>query len=201
MTGLKVSEDMSYTENNITIDGVGFTGYVRGANNPSDNGEAGAAMQYTPHKDGTLKVYYNIGKDKSFYINDSNGNVVYKYDNTSADSKLVSSSAFLNAGQTYYFYVSNSKAEFYGLTFTPEPVSDPEPDTYISLSADGSKYIVKSAVDAIFYIAEYGGDGRLLGLTQHEIEGGAASAEFARPDGDARAFLWDVNNAPLCESI
>ena len=207
MMGLKVSENMSYTENNITIDGINFTGNVRGVNNPSNNGKAGAAMQYTPLKDGTLKVYYNVGGNKTFYINDSSGNVVYKYDNASSDSKLVSSSAFLNAGQTYYFYVFNSKAQFYGVTFTPEPdpipapEPEPEPETYISLSADGSKYVVESAVDAIFYIAEYGGDGRLLSLTQHEIKGGAERAEFAKPDGDARAFLWNLNNAPLCESI
>ena len=201
MMGLKVSEDMSYTQNNIAIDGVDFTGSVRGVNNPSDNGKAGAAMQYTPLKDGTLSVYLNVGGGKTFRINDSDGNAIYEYANSSSDAKRLSASAFLNAGQTYYFYVSNSKAEFYGLTFTPEPVSDPEPDTYISLSADGSKYIVKSAVDAIFYIAEYGGDGRLLSLTHHEIEGGAGSREFSKPSGDAKAFLWDLNNAPLCKSI
>lgn len=201
MMGLKVSEDMSYTENNISIDGVGFTGSVRGVNNPSDNGRSGAAMQYTPLKDGTLSVYLNVGEGKTFRINDSAGNAIYEYANSSSDAKLVSSSAFLNAGQTYYFYVSNSKAKFYGLTFTPEPVSDPEPDTYISLSADGSKYIVESEKDATFYIAEYGDDGRLLSLTQHEIEGGSGSREFSKPSGDAKAFLWDVNNAPLCESI
>ena len=135
MTGLIANDDMTFTAGNRTIDSVAFTGKLTCANTPADGGASGMALTYTPETKGVITVYYKLNSGKTFVIHEPGKTAdeelaMYKTNNDSANI-YTSTSANLEAGKTYYIYVENSKAEFYGISFEStegEPDPDIKPD-------------------------------------------------------------------------
>lgn len=138
MKNLTPAEDMKYTDySSVTIDGEEFTGAISGTTNPTNNGEGGSALHYTAPGDGYLTVFYKLNSNKTYTVNDKQGNVVGSYKNEDESSEYISTTYLLSGGTTYYIYVAGSKAAFYGAAFTqtgndaagttPEPSQTAEP--------------------------------------------------------------------------
>ena len=135
MTGLTANDSMTFEATNRTIDSVSFTGRLTCANTPADGGASGMALTYTPETKGVITVYYKLNSGKRFVIHEPGKTAneelaMYKTNNDSVNI-YTSTSANLEAGKTYYIYVENSKAEFYGVSFKStegEPDPDIKPD-------------------------------------------------------------------------
>ena len=135
MTGLTANDSMTFETTNRTIDSVSFTGRLTCANTPADGGASGMALTYTPETKGVITVYYKLNSGKKFVIHEPGKTAneelaMYKTNNDSVNI-YTSTSANLEAGKTYYIYVENSKAEFYGVSFKStegEPDPDIKPD-------------------------------------------------------------------------
>ncbi len=108
---------MTYTEQAKTIDGVDFTGYVSGTTNPtvSDGVLSGAGLIFTAPSYGELTVYMEVGAGKTLKICDSDNNTIKEL--KSEEKVQTSLTAEVEAGKTYYAYVSGSKARMYGAVF------------------------------------------------------------------------------------
>ncbi len=131
MSGLTANDDMTYAAGPRTIDSVSFDGRLTCANNPSGDKSSGAVLTYTPKTKGVITVYYKLNSTKTFKIHEPGKTadedlVMFKTNNDAASVYTVTS-ANLEAGKTYYIYVDNSKAEFFGVAFrSTEGEPDPE---------------------------------------------------------------------------
>jgi hypothetical protein len=162
MKNLTPSEELTYKESVKDIDGEAFGGAVSGSTNPSDNGAKGAALKYTPDKNGIFTVYCKVGIGKTAKINDADGNVVCAYTNESEESEFASLSGEVKAGTVYYAYVVSSKADFYGASFTEvygmeeattaEPTNEPQTPTIEPTSEPQSTSLPDWSINEIINI-------------------------------------------------
>ncbi len=94
----------------FTIDGVSYTNYVQGENNPDPkNGKVpttGAAIKYTAVTDCEVTLSLFGNSKKTYYYVDSDENVI----KTGEHEVPTSYALAMSAGKTYYFYLNGSKA-------------------------------------------------------------------------------------------
>lgn len=216
MKGLSPAEAMTYKESSKKIDVESFTGCIAGSNNPSNNGETGAALHFTAENPGTLTVYYKIGNNKTFKINDSEGNIAAEYSNNSGASEYVMTTADIKENTEYRIYVDSSKAEFYGVhyvqtseaaTATDKPSATEQPgDEVITFNImSGTTELTKLETGTVtvavsmenpqgrtVYAAQYGADGRLLSVKAETAkESFDMTVEIAGEAQNLRMMLWN----------
>ncbi len=208
MKGLSAMEDLKYTEKTKEFEGETFTANAAGSTNPSNNGASGASLQYIPSVNGTLTVYCKVGSDKTFIINDADGNIVSQWKNEDEASDYVSLSGEVKAGTTYYTYIAGSKAEFYGVCFTesaesetpvttPSPTNPPSDEIKIDKvikSGDTISYTVENGdgIELDTYIASYDGDTlKAVRKSTNTVSNGQVSFSCEGFDTtNAKIFVW-----------
>lgn len=221
MKGLTTSEGMTYTaKNNMSIDGVDFSGCIAGVSNPSGTpkGSEGAALKYTASENQNITVYYKVGSGKVFKITDDKGNIVAQYENEKildenneniGQSEYTSTTAAVRAGSTYYIYIDGSKAEFYGIstqmTASAPPMPSQKPDDNTGVRYTREPAVSGKAVTAgiqnnsgrviLFVAAAYDGDLLVDVITESVPSGDEKniSGEFKNEylSENVKYFIWD----------
>lgn len=206
-----VGAELAYKSTNKTIGGVALTGRMAGlSENPKpslENPESGAALKFTPSADGTVKAYFKLNSEKTFYITDAAGNIINSYENTSDSSEYTTLSADVAAGTVYYAFGGGTNAEFWAAEYTSngsysddaddDSTETPEPDatTAPGVTAEPDATKAPDATTApsddkcVKLTASYNEDGTLAGVTITEVP--ASEATAAVREGNVLTAYWD----------
>ncbi|MDE7267985.1 MAG: fibronectin type III domain-containing protein, partial [Lachnospiraceae bacterium] len=125
---LSVFEAMGYTSGaEVRVDGTKYSGYVAGTNNPVKDGNiptGGAAFKIEALSASTITfVLGKSSKSYSFVKDDGIKGEVIKTDSLDANN-ATAQSCDLEAGGTYYFYVSGSKPYIYAVKWESKEIDE-----------------------------------------------------------------------------
>ncbi len=84
--------------------------------------DGGCYLEYKATAKGSVCIDAKIGKGKTFYVVDSDGNIATKFENTGTSSAFESVEFSVEEGKTYYAYLAGATAQIWQVTYNP--VSD-----------------------------------------------------------------------------
>ena len=147
----------------------------------------GCYLEYTATGTGTLKIYEKTGKGKTFYVVDSDANIVAQTVNSSDGSTYDIVEAEVVEGKTYYAYLAGATAQIWKVDFKAPTGKEAKPwdevetpvINSVSLDADGNFVVDISAV-----IDKY--DGASTVTVTMMTQGGQAAEETFKAAKDGR---------------
>ena len=125
-------ESATSTDDKTFDDGLSAIGtYVKSTGNKAKNDDgnctgtipnAGDYLEYKATSNGTLAIDVKVNKGKTFYVVDSDGEVVKAYTNSTDSSAFVTIQFNVVDGKTYYAYAAGSSAQYWQVTFEADEV-------------------------------------------------------------------------------
>ena len=187
--GISVLADMPYKANALEACGVLYGGTVQGADNPKpENGAiptTGAAVKLVAEKAGKLKVTISLANKVYYFLEETaNGpKEIWKFDNKTTtqigDKVLILP---VEAGKTYYLYVSGSKIKMYGITVDYRTSLD---WNKIEAPVLGTPS-VKGGTISVPYTAQVGGIyAETLDVTMYDASGKAVDKQSITAEGES----------------
>ena len=188
--GISVLADMPYTSKTLEACGVLYEGTVQTPKeNPSPNNGAipttGAAVKLVAEKTGKLKVTVSLVSKVYYFLEETaNGpKEVLKFDNTT-NTQTGGKVLILpvEAGKTYYLYVSGSKIKMYGITVDYRTSLD---WNKIEAPVLGTPS-VKGGTISVPYTAQVGGIyAETLDVTMYDASGKAVDKQSITAEGES----------------
>lgn len=188
--GISVLADMPYTSKTLEACGVLYEGTVQTPKeNPSPNNGAipttGAAVKLVAEKTGKLKVTVSLVSKVYYFLEETaNGpKEVLKFDNTT-NTQTGGKVLILpvEAGKTYYLYVSGSKIKMYGITVDYRTSLD---WNKIEAPVLGTPS-VKGGTISVPYTAQVGGIyAETLDVTMYDTSGKAVDKQSITAEGES----------------
>lgn len=188
--GISVLADMPYTSKTLEACGVLYEGTVQTPKeNPSPNNgaipTAGAAVKLVAEKTGKLKVTVSLVSKVYYFLEETaNGpKEVLKFDNTT-NTQTGGKVLILpvEAGKTYYLYVSGSKIKMYGITVDYRTSLDWNKIETPVLGAPS----VKGGTISVPYTAQVGGIyAETLDVTMYDASGKAVDKQSITAEGES----------------